>query len=805
MSLVVYVGIDKFKAESVAAVREQNATEITLSDIAKGQPSISQDSIDDASASESPSLVLAAFNEEASATLEHWLRKDTTHECIIAWPHPSAWLAASLQAERRPKEALWQWSYQADLILKLYKTKRRQITLIGYVPSAPVGEELPLVVDLSLEHIAPLYRLMASQLTQEDSLLQQAHNYLKASSSGTASWQMPAVDMVEQSLHYLSCEQRQHQTLETQLHAVKTELTKAQESSEQLTQQLAQVKEEHINEQSRSQKAQKQVTEVSQRLSEKNAQLLETEKAKDQLQNHAHSVEKENAALLEQLTSVQQAIEENTAEHQQQNTKLEQEKARLQKHVHSVEKEKAALLEQLTSVQQTLEKSALEYRQKSSKLEQEQARLQKHVYSVEKENAALLEQLTSVQQAIEENTADHQQQNTKLEQEKARLQDHAHGMEEENAALLEQLMKVQEALEQTILKNQQQSEGLGEKEVKLNWLRNKTKRQQEKLEEYKQAISQLKKESKEKDQHAQALKASISKLEKAATLTAEKHSEELGKVTASAKLKEQQLIEKVQQAHKLQTDVEKQANQLQKDLTALEAEKVILIEQLHGTQETLAHEQNAKEAVLKDKTVLDKQLTAQEKAAKQQQRQFEKERSEKALIVAQLHDVQEQLIQTAENHDHFKQQAETRQKALNVLKQQYQLERHQYESVLLWLRVSGHRNAAAAYRYSRPFKRALPQQVSIINESAFFDAQWYYEQYPDVQTSGIAPAEHYLKFGAIEGRNPSDKFDTYFYLSEYPDVAESGQNPLLHYLRHGQHEERLPARPQQQLPAPHNQ
>ncbi|WP_427028356.1 hypothetical protein [Halomonas sp. H2] len=737
MSLVVYVGIDKFKAESGAAVREKNATELTLSDIANGQPSISQASIDDASASESQSLVIAAFNEEASATLEHWLRKDTTHECIIAWPHPSAWLAASLQAEGRPKEALWQWSYQADLILKLYKTKRRQITLIGYVPSAPASEELPLVVDLSLEHIAPLYRLMASQLTQEDSLLQQAYNYLKASSSGTASWQMPAVDMVEQSLHYLDNEQQQHQTLVTQLHAVKTELTKAQESSEQLTQQLAQVKEDHSNEQARSQQAQKQVTEVSQRLSEKNAQLLETEKTKDKLQDQVHNVEKENAALLEQLTSVQQAIEENTAEHQQ--------------------------------------------------------------------------------------------QNTKLEQDKARLQDHAHSMEEENAALLEQLMKVQEALEQTILKNQQQSEGLDEKEVKLNWLRNKTKRQQEKLEEYKQAISQLNEES-----------------------------ADLSKVTASAKLKEQQLIEKVQQAHNLQADfekqakklkqectqltqdkaviveelhsiqealaretaerinaqkanrelseqfaaVEKQANQLQKGLTAVEAEKVILIEQLHSTQETLAHEQNAKEAVLKDKAVLDKQLTAQDKAAKQQQHQFEKERSEKALIIAQLHDVQEQLIKTAENHDHFKQQAETRQKNLNVLKQQYQLERHQYESVLLWLRVSGHRNAAAAYRYSRPFKRALPQQVAIINESGFFDAQWYYEEYPDVKTSGIAPAEHYLKFGAIEGRNPSDKFDTYFYLSEYPDVAESGQNPLLHYLRHGQHEERLPARPQQQLPAP---
>ncbi|MGP5311121.1 hypothetical protein, partial [Vreelandella alkaliphila] len=539
MSLVVYVGIDKFKAESGAAVREKNATELTLSDIANGQPSISQASIDDASASESQSLVIAAFNEEASATLEHWLRKDTTHECIIAWPHPSAWLAASLQAEGRPKEALWQWSYQADLILKLYKTKRRQITLIGYVPSAPASEELPLVADLSLEHIAPLYRLMASQLTQEDSLLQQAYNYLKASSSSVAPWQLPAVEMVEQSLHHLDNEQQQHQTQVTQLHAVKTELTKAQESSEQLTQQLAQVKEDHSNEQARSQQAQKQVTEVSQRLSEKNAQLLETEKAKDKLQDQVHNVEKEKAVLLEQLTTVQQSLEEST----------------------------------------------LQYQQKSTTLEQEQARLQDHVHSVEKENAALLEQLTSVQQAIEENTAEHQQQNTKLEQEKARLQDHAHSMEEENAALLEQLMKVQEALEQTILKNQQQSEGLDEKEVKLNWLRNKTKRQQAKLEEYKQAISQLKEEYNEKDQHAQALKASISKLEKAATLAAEKHSEELSKVTASAKLKEQQLIEKAQQAHKLQADVEKQAKKLQEESTQLAQDKAIIVAELHSTQE----------------------------------------------------------------------------------------------------------------------------------------------------------------------------------------------------------------------------
>ncbi|BCB62869.1 hypothetical protein HaloA020_35700 [Halomonas sp. A020] len=182
--------------------------------------------------------------------------------------------------------------------------------------------------------------------------------------------------------------------------------------------------------------------------------------------------------------------------------------------------------------------------------------------------------------------------------------------------------------------------------------------------------------------------------------------------------------------------------------------------------------------------------------------EFKRVKKDYELVLNQLHQTQEQLVENTAGTQHYKKQAESRQKTINVLKQEQQVIRHQFERITQWLRTSGQRHAAAAYRYSRPFKRALPKQLASIKASSFFDEQWYCEQYPDVKRSGIDPAEHYLKFGAIEGRNPSDCFDTYFYLCEYPDVAASGQNPLLHYIRYGQHEERLPAKPRKSLPAP---
>ncbi|WP_339119364.1 hypothetical protein [Halomonas sp. BMC6] len=548
MSLAVYIGTEHFRDELKKDAQESPLQGVTLSDIATGQPLNGTEG--------QPQLLLSTMTEVALAALEHWLKADAERSCTLAWPHPSAWLAASLQQGSRPKEALWQWSHQADLIQKLYKRKRRQVTLEGYVPNATTVAELPLVAQLTLNGIAPIYRLMAHQLTQEDSLLQQAYCYLKASSAHAAAWQLPAVEAVEQSLHYLA---QEHQQRDTQ----HSELNQAQQENAKLTEQLTKLQQQHKEAQAQNEAHQKQLKETTERLSEKSAQLLETEKTKD--------------TLSEQLTQAQEASAKQSREH-------------------------------------------------------------------------------------------------------VKLQDHTHSIEQENAALLEQLMTVQEALEENILANQAQQT----------------------------AYQTL---SKQAEQKERALTKS-----------------------------HQEALEKAEQAA----------------------------------------------------------ASAQQKAQHKQEQLLQ----EQALVIEQLHETQEQLVKNTENAHHFKKQADSRQKTINVLKQEQQLMKHQYESITQWLRVSGHRNAAAAYRYSRPFKRALPKQLAMIKESGFFDAQWYCEQYPDVKTAGIEPAEHYIKFGAIEGRNPSDKFDTYFYLCEYPDVAISGQNPLLHYLRYGQHEERFPTQPRQQLPAP---
>lgn len=81
--------------------------------------------------------------------------------------------------------------------------------------------------------------------------------------------------------------------------------------------------------------------------------------------------------------------------------------------------------------------------------------------------------------------------------------------------------------------------------------------------------------------------------------------------------------------------------------------------------------------------------------------------------------------------------------------------------------------------------RKLKHDIGLLHTSELFDAQWYLETYPDVKDSEIDPAEHYLLYGASEGRYPSQEFDSNWYLERYPDVTKARINPLLHYIKFG--------------------
>lgn len=78
----------------------------------------------------------------------------------------------------------------------------------------------------------------------------------------------------------------------------------------------------------------------------------------------------------------------------------------------------------------------------------------------------------------------------------------------------------------------------------------------------------------------------------------------------------------------------------------------------------------------------------------------------------------------------------------------------------------------------------------IIEESGFFDRSFYLKRYPDVGLKNLEPIKHYIKFGAKEGRNPSDIFDTNYYILTYKDIDINSINPLVHYILYGQFEGR---------------
>jgi len=80
--------------------------------------------------------------------------------------------------------------------------------------------------------------------------------------------------------------------------------------------------------------------------------------------------------------------------------------------------------------------------------------------------------------------------------------------------------------------------------------------------------------------------------------------------------------------------------------------------------------------------------------------------------------------------------------------------------------------------------------VDLVRTASAFDEEWYLWRYPDVAKTGLDPAEHFLRYGALMGRDPGPDFSTSAYLSANPDVAAAGLNPLLHYVKHGQAEGR---------------
>jgi hypothetical protein len=94
------------------------------------------------------------------------------------------------------------------------------------------------------------------------------------------------------------------------------------------------------------------------------------------------------------------------------------------------------------------------------------------------------------------------------------------------------------------------------------------------------------------------------------------------------------------------------------------------------------------------------------------------------------------------------------------------------------------------YKSGKRQERGIGRELSVIRESALFEAHYYTDRYADVRDSGLDPATHYFLHGSVEGRNPGPFFSTTEYLKCNPDVAAAGINPVLHYELYGRREGR---------------
>lgn len=71
-------------------------------------------------------------------------------------------------------------------------------------------------------------------------------------------------------------------------------------------------------------------------------------------------------------------------------------------------------------------------------------------------------------------------------------------------------------------------------------------------------------------------------------------------------------------------------------------------------------------------------------------------------------------------------------------------------------------------------------EIELIESSGEFDVTYYLSKYPDVASSGINPIQHYVYYGAAEGRNPNAKFSTRDYQKKLN--LSGAENPFATYL-----------------------
>ncbi|MCD9199983.1 hypothetical protein [Aeromicrobium wangtongii] len=70
--------------------------------------------------------------------------------------------------------------------------------------------------------------------------------------------------------------------------------------------------------------------------------------------------------------------------------------------------------------------------------------------------------------------------------------------------------------------------------------------------------------------------------------------------------------------------------------------------------------------------------------------------------------------------------------------------------------------------------------LAVLRSSKLMNGPWYLRRYPEVVSSGLSPALHYLRKGASEDKDPGPAFSTARYRAQHPDLP-AGMNPVVHF------------------------
>lgn len=82
-------------------------------------------------------------------------------------------------------------------------------------------------------------------------------------------------------------------------------------------------------------------------------------------------------------------------------------------------------------------------------------------------------------------------------------------------------------------------------------------------------------------------------------------------------------------------------------------------------------------------------------------------------------------------------------------------------------------------RLAAPSGGSHRAEVEAVSRHPLFDADWYMSIYADVRGTGLSAAEHFVRHGFYEGRNPGPGFRTIEWFAANPEALAGHRNPLL--------------------------